>query len=71
MVEPSRLSSLHRCLTVAAIMVTTPVFAADPNNGERIAHRWCEACHVVTPTQTRATTDQAPPFFDNCKETRL
>ena len=39
-----------------------PALAADPSNGLRIAHRWCEACHVVTPTQTRAATDQAPPF---------
>jgi hypothetical protein len=37
-------------------------WAADADNGSRLAHRWCEACHVVTPTQHRAATDQAPPF---------
>jgi len=49
---------------VAAIMVAgnLPAHAADANNGQRLAHRWCEACHVVPPTQTRASTDQAPPF---------
>jgi len=45
-----------------AIMATGPVLAADPGNGLRIAHRWCEAWHVVTPAQTRPGTDQAPPF---------
>src|SRR5262249_14438713 len=42
------------CLVAAvAILTNRPVLAADPANGLRIAHRWCEACHVVTPTQTR------------------
>ena len=49
-------------MLVATIMATASAFAADPSNGLRIAHRWCEACHVVTPTQTRPATDQAPPF---------
>jgi len=49
-------------LAMLAMMATGPVLAADPDNGLRIAHRWCEACHVVTPTQTRPATDQAPPF---------
>src|SRR3954469_8594093 len=49
----------------AAVLVFAngaPAVAADPDNGARLAHRWCEACHVVTPTQTRPATDQAPPF---------
>jgi mono/diheme cytochrome c family protein len=49
-------------LAVAAALMASGAFAADPNNGARLAHRWCKACHVVTPTQTRTTTDQAPPF---------
>jgi mono/diheme cytochrome c family protein len=49
-------------LIVAVVTLSTPALAADPSNGLRIAHRWCEACHVVTPTQTRPATDQAPPF---------
>jgi mono/diheme cytochrome c family protein len=40
----------------------TSAFAADPTNGRRLAERWCEACHVVTPAQVRTTIDQAPPF---------
>jgi mono/diheme cytochrome c family protein len=50
------------CLVVAVALLPQPGNAADADNGSRIAHRWCEACHVVTPTQRRATTDQAPPF---------
>jgi hypothetical protein len=49
-------------LIVAVVTLSTPALAADPSNGLRIAHRWCEACHVVTATQTRPATDQAPPF---------
>jgi len=44
------------------LALTTSAFAADPSNGERLAHRWCEACHVVSPTQRGPATDQAPPF---------
>jgi len=46
----------------AATLATTPAFAADADNGKRLAHRWCAACHVVSATQHSATTDQAPPF---------
>ena len=47
---------------VGVIIVPVQAFAADPDNGERLAQRWCVACHVVTPAQTSTTTDQAPPF---------
>jgi mono/diheme cytochrome c family protein len=53
---------IRRCLIAAMITLTTSAFAADPSNGERLAYRWCEACHVVSPAQHRAATDQAPPF---------
>jgi mono/diheme cytochrome c family protein len=33
---------------------------ADPQNGERLAKRWCSACHLVTEQQ--ATGTDAPPF---------
>jgi len=46
---------------VGVIIVPVQAFAADPDNGERLAQRWCVACHVVTPAQTSTTTDQAPP----------
>jgi len=47
-------------LIVAAVLVR-PVLAADAHNGERLARRWCEPCHVVAPDQ-RQTTGEAPPF---------
>ena len=37
-------------------------WTADADNGSRLAHRWCEACHIITPTQRLAGSDQAPPF---------
>ncbi len=69
MVRPSRLRYISHGLTVAATLAITPAFGADPNNGERLAHRWCEACHVVvvSSTQHRSTTDQAPPFASIAK----
>ncbi len=41
-------------------------FAADAANGERLAERWCEACHVVTARQSQANAD-APPFDEIAK----
>jgi mono/diheme cytochrome c family protein len=38
-----------------------PAVAADADNGERLAQRWCASCHVVAPTQRQASAD-APPF---------
>jgi mono/diheme cytochrome c family protein len=45
-------------LTVAA---AGPAFPADADNGERLARRWCSACHVVASNQ-RAPTAETPPF---------
>jgi mono/diheme cytochrome c family protein len=66
------MSSSIRLIQVAALalaVISLPQRgqAADPDNGSRLAHRWCEACHVVTPTQTRASTDLAPPFASIAK----
>jgi mono/diheme cytochrome c family protein len=58
----STLRYLRDGLLVAAVLAVTPAYAADANNGERLAHRWCAACHVVSATQRQATTDQAPTF---------
>lgn len=33
--------------------------AADAANGERLARRWCAACHVVAPGQRQASADVA------------
>ncbi|MGA8610168.1 MAG: c-type cytochrome [Xanthobacteraceae bacterium] len=49
-------------LAAATIMAAAPAFGADADNGRRLAHRWCEACHVVSATQRRTASDQAPTF---------
>ena len=49
-------------VSLGIVVFALQAFAADPDNGERLAQRWCAACHVVTPVQTSTTTDQAPPF---------
>jgi mono/diheme cytochrome c family protein len=48
-------------LMLAAVLGTTSTFAADPDNGERLARRWCAPCHVVASDQ-RGPTGEAPPF---------
>ena len=58
-------------LWVVAVALQTgllagPASAADPFNGERLAQRWCSACHVVTSTQREANAD-APPFEEIAK----
>jgi mono/diheme cytochrome c family protein len=49
-------------LGAAAIVAAVPAFGADVYNGRRLAHQWCEACHVVSATQRRTASDQAPTF---------
>ena len=49
-------------MILAMALLPRPGIAADADNGKRLAERWCQACHVVTPTGTRASTDGAPPF---------
>lgn len=46
--------------------LAAPAFAADASKGERMAKRWCVACHVVAPDQARGNT-QAPPFSEIAK----
>lgn len=49
-------------LSLAVIaMLTDAASAADPATGERMALRWCTACHVVAKDQPNGNT-QAPPF---------
>jgi mono/diheme cytochrome c family protein len=50
------------CSLLMVLVAATSAFAADADNGQRLAHRWCAACHVVSATQRQSTTDQAPPF---------
>jgi mono/diheme cytochrome c family protein len=46
------------CLATA--IVAQPVLAADARNGEKLARRWCEPCHVVAADQREVTGDAAP-----------
>lgn len=62
MPSTSELRSIAAGLALAVALMPQPGWTADANNGSRLAHRWCEACHIVIPTQRRAGSDQAPPF---------
>ncbi|MGB8748281.1 MAG: c-type cytochrome [Pseudolabrys sp.] len=46
---------------MAATAWSGVAFGADPDNGERLARRWCAPCHVVVSNQ-RGATSEAPPF---------
>ena len=48
-------------LAMSLAATALPAFGADALNGERLAQRWCAACHVVTTAQREANAD-APPF---------
>ena len=45
--------------TVAVMLALSPAFGADAQNGERLAIRWCVACHIVAPDQRQSSTDVA------------
>jgi mono/diheme cytochrome c family protein len=45
----------------ALLLLTTPSYSADPQNGLALAKRWCASCHVVSADQQRASAD-VPPF---------
>ena len=64
MFSAARFRNFICALAVAAAFVPGSGFAANVDNGSRIAHRWCQACHVVSPTQSRTSTDAAPPFAE-------
>jgi mono/diheme cytochrome c family protein len=53
-----KLKLIGCCLAMA--MIAQPVLAADPRNGEQLARRWCEPCHVVAADQREVTGDAAP-----------
>ena len=42
-------------------LLATPASASDPINGERLAQRWCVACHVIAGDQKQAS--DVPPSF--------
>jgi mono/diheme cytochrome c family protein len=59
---------------VAVTALPHAAAAADAANGERLAKRWCAACHVVSSDQKSGNTQAAPfsavakvPGFDAAK----
>jgi mono/diheme cytochrome c family protein len=51
----------HWLLIGVAIFAVAPAHANDPINGERLAQRWCVACHIISGDQKQAS--DAPPSF--------
>lgn len=49
------------CAASIALALPAATAWADPDDGEKLARRWCAGCHLVAPDQQRATTE-APPF---------
>ncbi len=46
---------------LAACGAVASAWAADVDHGEKLARRWCAACHIVAPDQTHGQ-DNVPPF---------
>jgi len=67
MAGPWRLGCICPQLIAGSLLALTPAFGADADNGERIARRWCQPCHVVASNQ-RGPTSEAPPFATIAKE---
>jgi mono/diheme cytochrome c family protein len=61
-------------LVLLGVGLSQAAFAADVANGEKLAKRWCAACHVVAADQKSGNTQVAPfsaiakvPNFDAAK----
>jgi len=56
--------------SIATVIVfclfVSSAFAADADNGERLARRWCASCHVVSLDQRKASAD-VPSFASVAK----
>ena len=64
--------SIFGLFLLAAIAVAIPrtAAAADADNGETLAKRWCAACHIVAADQKAGGT-QAPAFSSIAKKPGL
>ena len=47
-------------LVLLGVALSQAAFAADVANGEKLAKRWCAACHVVAADQKSGSTQAAP-----------
>ena len=43
--------------SLALVLFASSAHAADPDNGLRVAERWCASCHLVSASQRRAEAD--------------
>jgi mono/diheme cytochrome c family protein len=62
--------SIAALLSVTVLAAPTSAWAADAANGKRLAERWCASCHIVSPEQSRGTT-QSPPFSEIAKRPHI
>ena|SRR5436190_9736936 len=53
--------SLGFCTLLCAIVVASASFAADADNGKRLAQARCASCHAIERDQGRQVAE-APPF---------
>jgi len=58
------------CALVALVALASGAVAADADNGERLAKRWCASCHIVASDQRQGNTD-APPFASIAKKSNI
>jgi mono/diheme cytochrome c family protein len=60
------MSTQRLAAALAGLMLMTDggsaVVAADSDNGQRLAERWCGSCHTLSSTHKPSTTTEAPPF---------
>ena len=54
-------SALAVAFALLAAASTAAAPPADPAQGEKLAKRWCAACHIVAPDQARGA-DNVPAF---------
>jgi mono/diheme cytochrome c family protein len=47
-------------LLLVAVTALPQAAAADAANGEKLAKRWCAACHIVASDQRQGSTQAAP-----------
>jgi mono/diheme cytochrome c family protein len=68
--DRSNIKRVSRCCVAAILIILSAVIvwqttdvaqAADADNGQRLAQRWCAACDVIAAGQRRANAD-APSF---------
>jgi mono/diheme cytochrome c family protein len=57
-------------LIACSLLAVGAASAADVQQGDTLAKRWCRSCHVVSADQKRAST-QAAPFSEIAKMERF